>query len=47
MTERVTRALVRDVPLEDLGTLALVTLVYAGIIFAINRLTGGKDAVTY
>lgn len=26
MSERVTRALVRDVPLEDLGTLALVTL---------------------
>lgn len=26
MSERITRALVRDVPLEDLGTLALVTL---------------------
>lgn len=26
MTERITRSLVRDVPLEDLGTLALITL---------------------
>ena len=27
--------------------LAIVTLIYSGIIFGVNRLTGGKDPVTY